>query len=585
MIADKQGFSNEQEAYLKGFFQGVAQRPVLNPFGNSRKDDAVQDRSEPVESVYGTPLEDLCKEEKIKYQRNGLDVWDQMVANGQLGKFPEGGDTFRYKFYGMFHVTPAQESMMLRCRVPGGRLLSHQLEGLAVIAETWGGGYLDITTRANFQIREIMPEGVIPTLTMLSELGLTSKGSGADNVRNVTASPTSGFDSQEMLDVLPLAREMHHTILNNRDLYGLPRKFNIAYDGGGRVSACADTNDIGFYAVRVGEGTALKPGIYLRVQLCGITGHKQFARDCGILIHPDQHARLASAMLRVFIENGDRTNRNRARLKYLVDQWGIEKFLEETRKKLDFEFTFFPLEQCEQRKSSDQHGHLGIHSQRDPERFYAGIVVPVGRLLPAQLRSIASITREYGNGEIRLTVWQNLLIPHIPLTRKEAFKSALKAAGLSLHTNPFAAGLVACTGNTGCKYAASNTKGQAVILAEELAKRVQLDHPINLHLTGCPHSCAQHYIGDIGLIGAPSQYKGEAAEGYSIVFGGGVEERQGIGRELFKAIPFQEIPDLLEACLKTFLEKRVGSETFNMFIRRHSHDELNVIFLSHANHS
>lgn len=579
-----QPFSTEQESYLKGFFQGIAQRPVIHALAtNTALDDAPPETG--AESLYGTPIDELCREERIKLETNGLDVWDQMVKNGDLNQFPKDGDVFRYKFYGMFYVAPAQDSLMLRCRIPGGQLFNHQLRGLADIAEKHGNGFLDITTRANFQIREIAPASAIPTLTQLTDIGLTSKGSGADNVRNVTASPTAGFDVQEILDVMPFAREMHHRILNNRDLYGLPRKFNIAYDGGGQISACADTNDIGFYAVRVGEGHSVDPGVYFRVQLCGITGHRQFAKDCGILIRPEQHADLACAMLRTFLQHGNRTNRNRARLKYLIDDWGVERFLEETEHHLNFSLMRFPQANCEARGATLQQGHLGIHAQKHPDYSYVGVRVPVGRLSHEQLRTIANLSQHYARGEIRLTVWQNFLIPHVHKSQIAELKLALSNAGFAFEANPFAAGLVACTGNTGCKYAAANTKSHAVKLADELAKRVQLDHAINIHLTGCTHSCAQHYIGDIGLIATPCTLDGESVEGYSIAFGGGVEERQGIAVEMFKSIPFQHIPDLLEACLTTFLDHREAGETFNAFIRRHSHEALNQLFLPHASTS
>src|SRR5690606_8066697 len=169
------------------------------------------------------------------------------------------------------------------------------------------------------------------------DLGLTSRGAGADNIRNITASPHAGFDPDELIDTRPFAKALHHYILNHRDLYGLPRKFNIAFDGGGTISAAADTNDIGFFAVRVGEGVAgIEPGVYFRVQLGGITGHKDFARDTGLLIKPDQALPLAAAMVRVFAENGDRTNRKKARLKYLLEKWGDDKFVEESGKRVAF---------------------------------------------------------------------------------------------------------------------------------------------------------------------------------------------------------------------------------------------------------
>src|SRR5205085_6203115 len=173
-------------------------------------------------------------------------------------------------------VAPAQNALMLRCRIPAGELSSVQLRGLAEIADAFGGGYADITTRSNIQIREIAPKNIIHVLTKLQELGLTARGSGVDNIRNITASPTAGIDTTELIDTRPLAKALHHYILNHRDLYGLPRKFNVAFDGGGSVSVLAETNDIGFAAVKVRGSGEVRPGVYFRVELAGITGHKQF---------------------------------------------------------------------------------------------------------------------------------------------------------------------------------------------------------------------------------------------------------------------------------------------------------------------
>lgn len=529
-------------------------------------------------AVHGTPIDELCKEELIKHEQNGLDVWDTIMRDSQLDQFPQGGDLFRYKFFGLFHVTPAQESLMLRARIAGCVLKSYQLAGLAEIAEEWGGGYADITTRGNFQVREILPRNTISTLIKLDELGLTSKGSGADNVRNVTASPTSGFDPDEVLDVLPYAKAMHHYILNNRDLYGLPRKFNIAFDSGGRVSVCADTNDIAFYAVRVGEGQGVEPGIYFRVQLCGITGHKQFASDCGLLIKPSEAVPVAAAMIRVFIEHGDRTNRKKARLKYLVDDWGVPKFLDAAMEKLAFKPAIFPIGQCEPRARTLQHGHVGIYETNVPGYSYIGVVVPVGRMLPEQMKVMAELADRYGRSEIRLTAWQNLILPWIADADLAAVKQEIVDMGLHYQSTTISGGLVACTGNAGCKYAASNTKGHALQLVEYLEREIDLDQPINIHLTGCPHSCAQHYVGDIGLLGSKVKVGEESVEGYAVVLGGGVDERQAIAHEIFPGTAFEELKPLLRKVLRTYLEKREGKETFWQFTRRHSADELKALF-------
>ena len=572
-------FSNTQKQYLEGFFTGMKQRGGLPFLGQNAAGQFTDSPAQAVEeTVHGTPIDDLCKEELIKHEQNGLDVWDTMMADSEAERFPQGGDVFRYKFHGMFHVAPAQDSFMLRMRIAGCALRSHQMVGIAEMAEDWGGGYADITTRGNFQIREIMPKNTISTLMKLDEIGLTSRGAGADNLRNVTASPTSGFDPEEVLDVLPYAKAMHQAILNNRDLYGLPRKFNIAYDNGGRVSVCADTNDIAFYAVRVGEGQGVEPGVYFRVQLCGITGHKQFASDCGLLIKPSQAVPVAAAMIRVFIEHGDRTNRKKARLKYLIDNWGTEKFLEETQKKLTFDLVRLPLEQCEPRVRTLQHGHVGVYDAAKAGTNYIGVVIPVGRMLPEQMKAIAKLSETYGSGDIRLTAWQNLIIPDIKDADVEAVKAEILKIGFHYSSTTISGGLIACTGNAGCKYAASNTKSHAVQLAEFLESEIELDQPINIHLTGCHHSCAQHYIGDIGLIGAKVKVGEESIEGYAVVLGGGVEERQAIAHEIFPGTTFAELKPLLLKVLQTYLGQREAKETFWQFTRRHSADELKALF-------
>lgn len=580
---EQKNFSSTQKQYLAGFFAGAGQREAISFLGKNEQGQFTNDPAEAVEeTVWGTSIDDLCKEEQIKFEQNGLDVWDSMVANAEMDEFPVGGDVFRYKFYGLFHVKPAQDSFMLRARIAGSQMMSHQMRGMAEVARDWGGGYLDVTTRGNLQIREIMPQNTIKVLTKVTDIGLTSKGAGADNIRNVTATSTSGFDPEEIYDVLPLAKSMHHHILNNRDLYGLPRKFNISFDSGGRITVCADTNDIGFYAVRVGEGHGVEPGVYFRVQLCGITGHKQFASDCGLLLKPEDCVTVAAAMVRVFIEHGDRTNRKKARLKYLVDDWGVRKFLEMTQTKLAKKLVYLDLEKCEARKPVLQHGHVGIYNQKQEGLFYVGVVIPVGRILPEQMEQLADLADKYGKGEVRLTVWQNMIIPHVKESDLEELKQALIDIGFHYTTHSVTGGLIACTGNRGCKYAASNTKGHAVELGEFLKTKFDLDQPINIHLTGCHHSCAQHYIGDIGMMGVKAKYNGETVEGYNIAFGGGVDDNQAIARDVFKAVPFQEIPALIEHCLNIYLEKRESHETFAQFTRRFAEAELVQLFAPSA---
>lgn len=573
-----QEFSSEQMDYLRGIFSSVAELGA-HPFvgqtatGLLTNDSAfaATNLAEPAEETYhGTPVSDLCREELWKYEQNPLDIWDRLVSHAEENRAPAADDLFRFKFHGLFYVAPAQDSFMLRLRIPGGILTAHQMRGLAAMAADWGSGRVDITTRANLQVREFQPKDIVRVLNKLQSLGLTARGSGADNIRNITASPITGLDPTELCDVAPLAEALHYTIFNSRDLYGLPRKFNVAFDNGGAISVVADTNDIGFVAVRVGKGRSVPPGVYFRVLLCGITGHQQFAADCGLLLRADQTVAVAAAMIRVFSENGNRTDRKKARLKYLVDRWGVEKFLEETQKRLAFPLIQVAAEECEPRLPIDRAGHIGVHAQCQPDLQYIGISVPVGRLPVAQMLALDDVASRFGSGEIRLTVWQNLLIPNIHSVDLDEALAAIRAAGLDCTAGTVLRGTVACTGNQGCKYASTDTKKHAVELASLLDARFKIEQPINLHVTGCSHSCAQHYIGDIGLLGM--KVKGE--EGYQVVIGGGSDRDMGLARELIPAIAYNDLPPLMERLFNAYSEKRDRDESFLDFSRRHSTAEL-----------
>ena len=532
------------------------------------------------QTLFGTPVGDLCKEERWKHDENPLDAWERLVAHADADKLPDPENTYRFKTHGLFYVAPAQDSFMMRLRIPAGEISSHQLRGLATLAEECGNGATDITTRANLQLRELRPRSLVRALTCVQELGLTSRGSGADNIRNVTATPTSGFDRDEWIDVRPYAHALHHYILNHRELYGLPRKFNVAFDSGGVISAAADTNDIGFFAVRVTEKTlaaspvsGVTPGIYFRCEVGGISGHKDFARDTGILLKPSELVPLAAAMLRVFRENGDRTDRKKARLKYLLEKWGgFPRFLEETQKKLAFPLIHAARDCAEPRRQVIKHGHIGTFKQSQPGLNYIGVGVPVGRMTTKQMRRLADLADHYGKGELRLTVWQSLLIPHV----SDAFCAVLARAvqSLGFFTDPHAAagGVIACTGSKGCKYAAADTKSHARALMAHLCKRDPgLDHPVNIHFTGCPNSCAQHYCGDIGAVGAKLS---DGREGYHVVLGGGMDQEQGIAREIFRGVGAEEVPALFEKILVTYRGRCNPGETFVQWTRRHSVKEL-----------
>jgi ferredoxin-nitrite reductase len=446
---------------------------------------------------------------------------------------------------------------------------------VADAAERYGGGYAHVTTRANLQIREVEPKSAVALVEHIQDIGLCSRGSGADNIRNVTGTPTAGIDPQELLDTRPYAREWHFHILNDRTLYGIPRKFNVGFDGGGVIAVLEDTNDIGFSAVVVKDGFGVEPGIWFRLAIGGITGHKDFARPTGVIVKPSEATLVADAVVRVFIDHGDRTNRTKARLKYVLDAWGMEKFLAAVEEKLGRKLTRVPVEALSPRAPFDRLAHIGVHAQKQAGLNWIGVALPVGRMTGAQMRGIAEVARQYGDGDIRLTVWQNFLISGIPDDRVAAACAAIEALGLSTRANALRAGLVACTGNTGCKFAASDTKRHADEIATWCETRVTIDTPVNIHLTGCHHSCAQHFISEIGLLACKVQESresddGEQIEGYHILVGGGFGPHATLGRELHRDVKAADAPQTVERILKAYVANRTSpQESFLAFAGRY----------------
>jgi ferredoxin-nitrite reductase len=566
-----QPFSTEQQEYLRGFMAAVLARggplaaaePGLDPSDLQR---VAQERSE---AAGGR----LAPEEFAKRRKHPLDRLDEINALATEGKFPKGLDVFLTKFHGLFYTAPAQNAFMCRLRIPGGILTAYQLRGIAVIADDLAGGYADITTRANLQLREIPAANPPEVLFRLSEIGLTSRGAGADNVRNVTGSPTAGIDRQELIDTRPHSRALHHFILYHRELYGLPRKFNIAFDGGGRVPVLEDTNDIAFSAVQLKGDDA----IYYRLGLGGITGHRDFARETGVVIPPHDATKVCNAILRVFIRHGDRTDRTKARLKYLLDAWGVERFLAAVEDELGAKLTRADARTIQPRPSQDKHGHIGVHAQKQPGLNYVGVVCPVGRLIADRMRALAAIAERYGSGTLRLTVWQNLLISDIADGDLDKALSAIRAAGLDSKASAVRGGLVACTGNAGCKFSASDTKRHAAELADWLDARITLDRPINIHLTGCHNSCAQHYIADIGLLAAKVPDGEEMIEGYDLHVGGGAGAEQKIGRLVRAGLVFDEVGPIVLILLQRWMAQRAEGETFPSFTAKIADEVLTLI--------
>ncbi|MBC8048569.1 MAG: NirA family protein [Chitinophagales bacterium] len=579
-----QDFSDDQRRYLEGFVSGVQSGRVaqgLKPLGGlgggagePKGPDAPHHKAM---ARFEADGKKLVNEEKAKRDEHPFDAYARFKEESANGQFPKGVDNFRWRFHGLFYVAPTQDSYMCRLRVANGVMSAWQFAGVADIAESFGGDYAHVTTRANLQIREIGAENGPAVIESLVDLGLTARGSGADNIRNVTGAPTAGIDRQELLDTRPHARAWHHHILNDRTLYGLPRKFNVAFDGGGIIPVLEDTNDIAFTAV-----TARETGeVWFRLGLGGITGHRDFARPTGVYVKPAEAVAVADAIVRVYIDNGDRTNRQKARLKYLLDDCGFDKFLAEVENKLGRTLVRLPDSAVTAPPRQNRQAHVGIWPQRQDGLVWVGVVLPVGKMTCAQMRGLAHISQELGDGDIRLTVWQNLLISGVQARDAVPVESRLQALGLTSKATSVRAGLVACTGSTGCKFAAADTKGTAMAIADWVEPRVALDAPVNIHLTGCHHSCAQHYIGDIGMIGArvPMEDSDDTADGFHVLVGGGFGPEATIAQEVYRDVKSSDCPALVERMLRGYLAHRNGpDESFQTFTRRHDAGALRAIF-------
>ena len=569
------GFTPEQKEYLSGLFAGAAAR------GKTFAD------------VEPAPQnEDLILEERIKRELHPLDAYDQLAENAMGNKAPDKEDLFRFKWHGLFFLTPVKDAFMSRLRIPGGIVSSHQLRELSRIAAELTSGYVQITTRANFQMRLIQPKDCPEFLRRIQAIGLHTRGAGGDNIRNLTMNPTAGIDPVELIDVQPFVQALAQTIINDRAFYDLPRKFNIAYDGGGLIGSVEDTNDIGVKAVRIGtfspsplggeravldaSGNPISPGVYFRIALGGATGHKAFANDFGIIVSPNEINKVVAAIVRVFIEKGCRTNRKKARLKHLLETMSLDDYLKLVEKKLGGELKRAPYDLAQMRWASQElaHSHVGDFPQKQKGFNYVGATCPVGQITPKQMTRLAELAELYGSGEVRLTVWQNFIVPNVPDAFVPTLKRALEKAGFATKQSNLASGVIACTGNSYCKYAQANTKGHALALIKHLEKKLELDQPVNIHVTGCPNSCAQHYMGDIGLLGT----KNRGEDAYHVFVGGGFGKDQAVGRQVFSGVSAGELPATIEKMLRVYLKHRSGRESFLQFSTRHDLNALQTFF-------
>src|SRR4030088_3551625 len=398
-------FTDEQKRYLEGFTTGLQISRVGRGLGGGNAGRANAEPTGPeaahikAQDKVTASGKKLADQEKYKREEHPFDDYPRLKQQALDNAPPSPADNFRWRYYGLFYVAPAQDSYMCRLRIPNGILKHWQFAGMADLAERLCGPFSNVTTRANLQVREIPPKHAVHLIEGIQDLGLCSRGAGANNIRNVTGTPTAGIDPQELLDTRNYAREWHYHILNDRSLTGLPRKFNVAFDGAGKIAVLEDTNDIAFAAAEVNDGFGVEPGIWFRLGIGGITGHKDFAKETGIIVKPTQRPKVADDIVRVLSDLGDRANRLKARLKYVIDGMGMEKFLVLVEEKLGHAFTRVPPEALASRPAFDRMAHSGIHAQKQPGLNWIGVVLPVGKLTCDQMRGLAKIARDLGDGD------------------------------------------------------------------------------------------------------------------------------------------------------------------------------------------
>jgi len=488
--------------------------------------------------------------EAIKQARDGLDILDDLGrwADAGVAAIPED-DLERLKWFGLFHRKATPGFFMLRIRIPNGVTTAEQLCAVAEVAQRCGRGHVDLTTRQAIQLRWISIQDVPWIFQRLSAVGLTSLQSGMDNVRNIVACPLAGFAADEVIDTRPLAACLQQAIVGHRAFSNLPRKFNISVSGCPQDCTHAQTHDLSF-TVATAEIDGVET-VGFNVLAGGALGgqHPMLAEPLDLFVTQDQLVPTALAVLQTFRDHGMREKRAESRLKWLLQEWGVAGFREAALARMGA-----PGRRAG-RSLVERHGgdHIGVGPQRDPQLRVVGLLVPVGRMTAEALEQVAHLASRYGSGEVRVTVQQNLLIPNVPAERVAALLAEPLLATLRPDPLPFVQGLVTCTGNDYCHFSLIDTKGEALKLAQALDARYEVDRPIRIHMSGCPHACGQHRLGEIGLQGDRVRVGDEVKSAAHVFSGGRVGPDARLAEPLADGVLVDDLPALVAAQLDVLL--------------------------------
>ena len=535
---------------------------------------------------YLRPVKELNQVEQWKLERHPLDVRDAVVDR-YAREGPEAiktvpGEAERLKWVGLYPQRQGGDAFMLRIKVPGGRLDAAQAEVIGGIAgefargpapnPVFGDAYLDITTRQDIQLHWVRIAAVPEIWARLEAVGMTTVQACGDSARNVLCCPVSGLDADEVLDAHPVAQAVSDYFTGNREYANLPRKFKLSVTGCREDCAQAEINDIGLWPARRDDGAV---GFNLLAG-GGLSDGPRMASDIDVFVdpEPDRVVEVFRGIAQLFGELGNRENRGLARMRYLVQELGPERFRAELAAR-----TAFPLDPAGQVLTRRYRGdHVGVHAQRQPGLHYVGLNVTVGRMAGRDLVEAARLAATYGDGGLRLATDQNLILTGVPAGRVEGLLAEPLLATYSPNPGTFERGVVACTGNEFCRFAIVETKARAATWARELDRRLGPDEAgdgiVRMHFSGCPASCAQPQIADIGFRGETAHRDDQILEAVDIGLGGSLGTDAAFVDWVEGSRPVDEVPEALAALLTRYRAERRDGEAFHQWARRLPNHEL-----------
>ena len=510
--------------------------------------------------------EKLNKTEISKLEKDGLRILDDIpeyAKNGFASIPQEQWDLF--KWAGLYLQRPKEAGyFMMRVNVPSGILTKPQVEALAAIARDYGRGVFDITTRQAVQFHWLEIEQIPDIFNRLEAVGLSSTGACGDITRTIVGNPIAGLDPDELFDTTAIVKEVYDFFQHNEDFSNLPRKYKVSISSNLKNASNAEINCLSFTpAVKEIDGE-LKKGFHVKVG-GGLSSRPFLAQTLDAFVEPERTLEVAVAITTIFRDYGYREKRHQARLKFLVADWGPEKFLEKIVELIG------PLpSKGEEPVQQWNAGYFyGVHDQKQEGLKFLGFNVPVGRLDADEVFELARISGKYGNGEIRTCNSQNLIIPNIPTENVEALLKEPIFERITINPNSFLGHAVSCTGIEYCNLALVETKERMRQVAEELDRRIALDVPIRMHMIGCPNSCGQRQIADIGLQGVKIRNKEkQMVEAYELYIGGTLNAGGKFNEKLKGKVPAEQLTNVLEKLLLHFKTEKAAGESYFDFVHR-----------------